>query len=1077
MLRNLVIVVQRPIEAILLLRPAVCCVSRRTRIDRERGRDDLLVAVGLLLAVGSALYAPNGRAEAAAVPSTEETSEQTAPEPKPFQLAEVTDRTAFNEHWEVVEQLIRRNRPWLHPSLDHLGSVEFVHTIQPGSFVERFAWRNDGASLVKVMETDEDGKWSRGKWEVITPEAALYAGSEGAKLSTRRDGKEETDFLRRTGGHLTGTQCMLAVFDVGRHPDTFAIESIERDEDNGRIKLTLRPALGRYGVGIGGTLHFHHQSKSSRAYRRNVGRVEIECDTKTRRPLHETDYDTDGAIVCKADFLDYLEVGEGEAVPQRIKVSMPHVAATVDVDYRFQWRPEGVWILQRATSQVALAEEHQSLTQVVRDVKINEPSRALEEALAEAAATREYVEAEGTQAPSPLKVYAFALGTPVQAGKAQVLFTVSHDRRLMARVDSPQTESPTSVVLVGKNGRILGATSAGADERLDFGKSEALGGAAYFALTLPTPEASREAPSKSEVLAVPLHLDREIVVDIPDQKEGKTRVKRVRLERADGNLKANVELISTDHGHFFGATACIALLGAKGRVLVAASKEIPLRVDLSEIKSEMVTVDLGPVEWEEEGEMVAIGLARSRDWQTFGPSTWATWIPTVQPVPFSTGQLIRGEDVGTWKIALENLEQELHGGLIPHVVLDDSQLSQIWGASRSPKKLLEPYAERMVELLARKRHEDAESLELLCRLIGYARQEDQIEVLKRYLEDERSTVRDAAAIGLGLLVDAAGMARLVEIIRRPDVTLPKNYTAQQRQAWQSARRRATDAAIALATIGTEPAIEAMGKLAIEGIRRELDVRESLVILLRNSRHPAAVPYLAEIVALGDDAKGVWRLAADGLAGNRQAARDSFTKCLENGHYFVIDRLSGTKDDYYVPLVRELFFKSDVPERPLYQAANYLWNTDTKESLEAMRELFDSNPRPDTTEPRLRLAVALAARGDDLGFDHALETLRELARPFDLPKDQTERRSVERGRQRREEMALDVFQRAKGLDASIVECLEKGLRSDDDRAVLAALRVVEKLGKTPDALLPLLKQLATSTNPKIATTAAQLARRL
>ena len=715
--------------------------------------------------------------------------------------------------------------------------------------------------------------------------------------------------------------------------------------------------------------------------------------------------------------------------------------------------------------------------QIVRDVKINVPSLFLDKALADVAATREYVEAEGTQTPRALKVHAFALGTPLQTGEAKVLFTVNPDRHLVAVLESSQAESPTDVVLVGKNGEILGAASSPAGERLDFGRTEALGGAAYFGLSSLTPRASQRALIEKDSPCVPFLLDRDIVFDMPDQEDGKTRAKRVRFERTDGRLIATVELISTDHGRYFGATACVALMDADGNLLSAASKEIPLRVELSEIKSGTVAVDLGAVDPGTDRVFAAIGLARSRDWQTFGPSRWMTWIPTVKPAPFTTEQLLQAEDVGTWNIALRNLEQELHKELIPDVILDESRFFRNSEENRSPRKLLEPYATRMTELLARKDNDDAEALGLLCRLIGYARQKEQTALLKPYLEDERSPIRDGAAIGLGLLDDAAGMARLVEIVGRPDVKLPKKYTAEQRQAWESARQRANDAAIALTTIGTEEAIEALGKLAVDGTRRERDVRKSLVILLRNSQHQAAVPYLAEIVAMGDDAKGVWRLAAEALARNKEAARDVFAKCLREGDHSVVHMLSGINDDYYVPMVRELFYTSDVREQTLYQAANYLRDTDTKESLEAMRELFDTNPRPDTTEPRLRLAVALAARGDDRGFDHALRTLRELARPFDLPEDKSERRRVERSRERQDEMALDVFQRAKGLDERIVEFVQGQLESDDDFTLLAALRVVDESRKTPEPLLPVLKRLAESDNAVIAATAAQLVRRL
>ena len=617
-----------------------------------------------------------------------------------------------------------------------------------------------------------------------------------------------------------------------------------------------------------------------------------------------------------------------------------------------------------------------------------------------------------------------------------------------------------------RTARFWGPPAQPAGQPLDFGSSEALGQSAYFALK------AQQGPIQKHVPCVPFLLDQDIVLDIPSNQDGKTRAKRIQFQQVEGKLTATLELVSTSHGRWFAATACVVLMDADGRPLAVASTETSLRVEPSEIHSATVTVDLGAVDPAGEGQFAAIGLARGRDWGSFGPSTWARWIPQVTPAPFTTEQLLQAEEVGTWKIALENVEQKLHKETISYGILEDRGSPRNW----PPAGLLEPNTQRVIELFAREDHPDAEALGLLCRMIGYAGLKDQTELIRPYLQDERPTVRDSAAIGLGLLSDTAGMARLVEIVGRPDVTLPEKYTAEQRRAWETARlrQRRGHCVDHHRHRGSDPGV---GKAGHRGNQARTGCSRKPGHTAPQLAASGGIPYLTEIVAMGDDAESVRGLALEALASNKEAARASFSECLRQGDYSVVDRLSDTKDDYYIPMVRELFFKDDVSEWILYQAADYFWNTDTPESLETMRELFDTDPRPNTTTPRLRLATALAYRGDDRGFDHALNTLRELARPSNFRKTSQSGVKSSVAASGEKKWRMDVYDRAKGLDQRIVEFLRQGLESGDEYTVLAAMRVVEESRQTIESLLPVLKRLTESENAAVAATAAKLVRRL
>ena len=72
-----------------------------------------------------------------------------------------------------LEPILEHNETWLHPTLDHVQSVSFVHEMGPVPVKERFVWRRDGTSLVEVLERQWAAEAVGRQW-VTTPEPALY---------------------------------------------------------------------------------------------------------------------------------------------------------------------------------------------------------------------------------------------------------------------------------------------------------------------------------------------------------------------------------------------------------------------------------------------------------------------------------------------------------------------------------------------------------------------------------------------------------------------------------------------------------------------------------------------------------------------------------------------------------------------------------------------------------------------------------------------------------------------------------------------------------------------------------------
>jgi len=269
--------------------------------------------------------------------------------------------------------IFARNRPWQNPVLDSLENVQFTHRMQPIRLDERFVWRKDGAAFVEVLHReDEKAEKEIGRLWVTTPGPARYYFAADSQYPRRED-KTPAEAAAYVRDHLMGTRVSFTALDWGRDPDWFSVDDVIHRPDQGEmvVQLVRRRGRDRYYIHAGAMF-----ATTSWAYvhHRLLARSEITIDLATHRILREVDYGTDGQKLCEVSLGDWLDVEGDASVPLRIHLFFP--GNSFHVDYRFQWRPEGLWILKSGASHFGSKDPQRE--QIV-DLKINEPVPELEE--------------------------------------------------------------------------------------------------------------------------------------------------------------------------------------------------------------------------------------------------------------------------------------------------------------------------------------------------------------------------------------------------------------------------------------------------------------------------------------------------------------------------------------------------------------------------------------------------------------------------------------------------------------------------------------------------------------------------
>ena len=250
-----------------------------------------------------------------------------------------------------------------------------------------------------------------------------------------------------------------------------------------------------------------------------------------------------------------------------------------------------------------------------------------------------------------------------------------------------------------------------------------------------------------------------------ESAQGATRIRALRLD-GDGpaSRDAQVELVGRDHWKDTLARATLVLLDAKDTPIAAASLDHEFRVEGEVYDAPKMAVPLrGPMAGA--GDLrIAVGLRTTVVGAPMG-STWGRFLDGSSPYPVEL--LLAGDEPAAWRRGLAALDYEMGmtRAMRRSVDPDSARIDEAgWGAIH---RIVRPHGGRLAALFPGARAAGPRELARLCLLAGYSGDDRLAGPLRPLLDDPDGAVRDAAAIGLGLLGHDDVKARLDAIVARP----------------------------------------------------------------------------------------------------------------------------------------------------------------------------------------------------------------------------------------------------------------------------------------------------------------------
>lgn len=717
-----------------------------------------------------------------------------------------------------LKPILAANRAWQNPTFEHLKSVQFVHKMEPNKLDERFIWRRDGAMLFEVLRYGGASPEEHvGRIKMMTPGGSEFSfgpGSHYPSIVTKNAGELRSYAL----DHLTGTRVHFVALALGRDPSAFVRLDVRRAEDGKTIVVDVAPIRtrerSRFGLNAGAMFE-----TSSRAYVHDlhVEHAELTIDAATQRIVREVDYGFKGEKLCEIDLSDWVEIGAGGSVPQRVRFRFPGQSFTVED--RFTWHPERLWLLSSGESQFdGNAPERESIAELA----INAPTPVLDAALERSGKASNALDAAPSVKAERVSIITspFLLGEklPLAGDRFESLtFTFHTDRAnasetvrrwdwptlraIVTRKPSDRTGDAIVLVLYDQEGRPVGSAYAAlgagnADLVLDLGGFRSLGSAKTWSLSLIAKDSAQAVvslahggktdvntfavtPGKPEVIQV------ETVPDWPapsktrgDMSAGTTRVRSFQSRaNADGLVDAAIEVVSRNAWKELAMKTTVVLLDDHGVPIAAGNVAREFRVYQDVYDAADVPVPLqgfapqGRVSRAVIGaQTVVVGAPMGSLWGRLGSGE----------TPYPIESLLGGDDPEVWRRGVAALDSAVNvesrrGNRRADGSADLDEKS--WGAIH---RILRPHAARLAALVPKARTAGPGELARLCLLLGYAGDPQLIEPLKAQVEHPDDRVRDAAAIGLGLLGDRSSRNRLESIVARPD---PPDAVAKSESDW------------------------------------------------------------------------------------------------------------------------------------------------------------------------------------------------------------------------------------------------------------------------------------------------------
>ncbi|WP_435008442.1 M56 family metallopeptidase [Tundrisphaera lichenicola] len=1010
-----------------------------------------------------------------------------------------------------LRRMLDHNRPWLDPGETGAGWRPSFRTL---SYTFRTVREDVRESCVldregrAAFEVSFDGLGKMGdrlgerQVTLDTPEfARALKGGGFARLYPRpdRDPGQPTDLALKQFARM-GCQLDLPLFRYRDRLDSASVVVEDGAWDGRACRVATVSNLGG-GAYLGSGTMF---AFSSWSYMHHIDptREVLYLDPERQIPIHETlTSSRDGTF--EIDFGDPIEVAPGQWAPRTIRIESP---GKFTCEYRFQIVNETHWMLAEVTSWFDPKDRSRG---VVEDLRIDGDRALLDDTLRQVEASRALFGGAGEpDRRVEIATVPFALGRSMRAGPYEIRVTTPEMRSVAVSVSTDDPDAPGTVPLgfLNARGRLLFAPSITLEGRggQRRGESTMLGSEVWGAvrwLAVPTRGA---VEGRLSMAVVPLRWGEPIAVNIPDAREGDpsqyqgkgpraalTRAFRVQADRADdGKARITLDLVSIDGMHEFLLDLAAALLGADGELLGSGSAETRLRVESDPVE-QRYTIDLGPILPGAEPRFLGIGVAHGNVISAPMGSTWGTFLSATPPFPIET--LLEAPDDSCRRVGLATLgDRDRMERTIEREFLGDRPDDRWLGDGPfSRRTILRPLAGPFTRIIRESRAADLRSS--AARFLAYSEAEGAVESLEGLSREDAPEVRDAAAVGLTFLGRDGSLDRIGMILGR-DIAWRPNMPEAEVEAWRASRRLEQAALVALLKRGSDTAVDLLGETLLrdlDGLRlvndeqrgEYLDGRkdraETLVRLLGRAGKPRAVrwldsavdrvgrrPELVEHFGVSELAESMMKYPEQ--AGDRIRAEiasgpspGAWTYALEHG----------TRNPAFIPAVRDLFRRDDVPGFAKYHAVLYLWNVEDPEAVEALRLAYDLKVTRDEPQYWLRLCEALAARGDGRGLLDAFEALVELERPAQPPADEKGREDWEKVRMDRKDQAEEVFGRASKemLEGFVIG--KREVEPSEERRVV--LRLLWRLPGLPGSFEDIVPRWAEGSDPQVVGAARRL----
>jgi beta-lactamase regulating signal transducer with metallopeptidase domain len=817
-------------------------------------------------------------------------------------------------------------------------------------------------------------------------------------------------------------------------------------------------------------------------------------------PIRETLVSSRDQQTFEIDFGDYVEVEANQWAPRSIRIESKDYFRC---EYHFQVVAGTHWMLEDIVSWFKPDEKSKG---VVEDVRVNGGQELLDEALQQVEATR--IQFGGALQPNQrinVATVPFALGRPLHSESYEFFVTLSDGNDVVVSARANDLKLPQSVPLcfLDARGRLLFAASVSLQEQngakrgsVTFRGSQAW--RAVQSIALPITNADSQSVPMN---VIPIRWGEFIPVNIPDAREGesegsrnkprdaRTRGWRIRVDRTvDNKAELTLDLVSVDGPQEFILDLSAAILAESGELAACGHLSTSLKVVSDPVEQRFV-ISLGTIRADVQPKYVAVGIAPGDVTSAPVGSRWGMFVRNIRP--FDIAVMLAAPDDGCRRGGLSALDDsQLERTIVAEFTGDRTDNRRIGNGPYSRRAVLAPHAQVLDEILKTTRAADVKAA--AARLLAYSEATGAINVIEPLITDPASLVRDAAAIGLTFLERPGYLPALRSILARQAPSIEKTERADI-EAWRAFDRLEHDALFALTHQHSNEAVDLLGETLmadLDALRPEKTPEGRGGLQGRSER---AILLCTLLGRTGNDRAVRWLVAAADLIAKRVDLAANFDQEeLTRAMLRFKDQSKGrialelekssqagiwarairdSSDPFFVEPVRAMLRRHKVESSAAYAGVLYLWNVNSAEALEGLRESYNRGLLRDQPRLRMRLCEALAARGDGRGLSDAYEVLVGMERPSQQPAEEKARNDWQRQREDQQREAEAVFGRASRQ--IFAEFLVRKTESAAPEERRVALRLLWKLLEVPKPFAAVIPVWAQDSDRQV----AELAKRL